>query len=415
MGPGFRRDNGFAYVGAIEMTIAAKAQIDWALRDAVEAREVPGIVALAASDRGILYEGAFGVRDVDAGSPMTLDTVFRIASMTKAVTSVAAMQLVEQGKIGLDDPVPKIDPALNRPQVLDGFDAAGRPRLRPARRPITLRHLLTHTAGFVYEVWNADALRYVEATGTPRVMSGSFETLRRPLAFDPGDRWEYGTNTDWVGRVVEVVGGTSLDSYLRDRIFMSLGMRDTGFVPSPEQHARQAHVHQRRGGGSFESQPLPPPATPEFFAGGGGLVSTGPDYLNFLRMLLNGGMLNGARILKPETVALMHANHIGELPAGIMQSCNPEVSADVDFFPGAPLRWSLAYMLNIEPGPTGRSAMSGSWAGIFNSYYWLDPARHVAGVILSQFLPFADPAMLRLYGRFERGVYASRGVSPPAC
>src|SRR5207249_2245216 len=192
------------------MTIAAKAQIDWAWRDAVEAREVPGSVALAASDRGILYEGAFGVRDVDAGSPMTLDTVFRIASMTKAVTSVAAMQLVEQGKIGLDDPVPKIDPALNRPQVLDGFDAAGQPRLRPARRPITLRHLLTHTAGFVYEVWNADALRYVEATGTPRVMSGSFETLRRPLAFDPGDRWEYGTNTDWVGRVVEVVGGTSL-------------------------------------------------------------------------------------------------------------------------------------------------------------------------------------------------------------
>src|SRR5438477_617748 len=347
MGPGFRRDDGFRDVGGIEMTTAVKEQIDWALRDAVEAREVPGIVALAASDRGILYEGAFGVRDVDAGSPMTLDTVFRIASMTKAITSAAAMQLVEQGKIGLDDPVPKIDPALGRPQVLDGFDAAGQPRLRPARRPITLRHLLTHTAGFVYEFWNADALRYVEATGTPRVLSGRLAALRRPLAFDPGERWEYGINTDWVGLIVEAASGKSLDAYFREHICGPLGMADTAFVPSPEQYARQAPVHQRQADGSLEAQPLAAPSIPEFYAGGGGLASTAPDYLAFLQMLLHGGSWNGAQILRPETVALMQQNQIGDLPAGVMKSCSPALTNDVDFFPGAPLRRGLGYMLNM--------------------------------------------------------------------
>jgi methyl acetate hydrolase len=381
-------------------------QIDTVFQDAVERDEVPGVVAMAAAVDGPVYEGAFGLRSPGAGAAMTLDTVFRIASMTKAITSVAAMQLVEQGKLALDAPVPDIDPALARPQVLDGFDASGAPILRPARRPITLKHLLTHTAGFVYEVWNPDALRYVEATGTPRVLSGRLAALRRPLAFDPGERWEYGINTDWVGRIVEAVSGKTLDAYFRDHLFAPLGMRDTGFVPAPEQHARQAHVHQRKPDGSLEPQPLPAPSMPEFFAGGGGLVSTGPDYLRFLRMLLNGGSLNDAHILKPETVALMNRNHIGELPAGIMKTCNPQLSNDVDFFPGAELRWGLGYMLNLEPGPNGRSAGTVSWAGLFNSYYWLDPVRRVTGVILTQILPFADPAVLRLYGEFERGVYA---------
>lgn len=383
-----------------------EAQIDGALRRAVEAGEVPGAVAMAATADGPIYQGAFGVRELGNGSAMTLDSVFRIASMTKAITSVAAMQLVEQGKLALDAAVPDIDPALGRPQVLEGFDATGAPILRPARRPITLKHLLTHTAGFVYEIWNAEALRYVEGTGTPRVLSGRLAALQRPLAFDPGDKWEYGINTDWVGRIVEAVGGQPLDAYFRDHIFGPLGMSDTGFVPSPEQYARQAHVHQRRADGSLEPQPLAQPAIPEFFAGGGGLVSTGPDYLRFLRMLLDGGTLDGARVLRPETIALMQQNQIGDLPAGIMKSCNPGLSNDVDFFPGARVRWGLGYMLNMDPSPNGRSAGTVSWAGLFNSYYWLDPARRVAGVILTQILPFADPLAVALYGRFERGVYA---------
>jgi methyl acetate hydrolase len=384
----------------------AEEQIDGVLRAAVEAREVPGVVAMAATATGPIYEGAFGVRDLASGVAMTLDTVFRIASMTKAITSVAAMQLVEDRKLSLDAPLSGIDPAIDAPQVLEGFDATGTPILRPARRPITLRHLLTHTAGFSYEAWNANTLRYVKATGMPSTQTGKIAALRLPLAFDPGDKWEYGINIDWVGQIIEKAAGKPLDVVFRERILGPLGMADTGFVASPDMRARQVSVHQRQADGTLVPQPLETPFKPEFHAGGGGLYSTGRDYLTFLRMLLNNGTLNDARILRPETVALMAENQIGDLPAGTMTSFVPERSNQVDFFPGAPVRWGLGYMLNMEKGPNGRSAGTVSWAGIFNSYYWLDPARQIAGVIMTQILPFADNEAVRLYGNFERGVYA---------
>jgi CubicO group peptidase (beta-lactamase class C family) len=384
----------------------ARERIDRVLRGAVKAREAPGVVALAAGDEGPIYEGAFGVRDVDAGGAMSLDTVFRIASMTKAITAVAAMQLVEQGRLGLDDPAPAVDPALNSPQVLEGFDAAGQPRLRPAKRPITLRHLLTHTAGFTYDWSNADTQRYVQTSGMLPMSSGKRAALCQPLAFDPGDKWEYGINIDWVGRIVETVSGQPLETYLRRHVCGPLGMDDTGFALTPEQRARLTAVHQRQADGTLVPQGFDFPVDPEFHGGGGALYSTGRDYLTFLRMLLHDGELNGARILRPETVALINRNHVGDLQAGRLPSLVSERAHDFELFPGMKVRWGLAYMLNSEPGPDGRSADSPSWAGIFNSYYWLDPARRVAGVIIAQMLPFADPAMLRLYGRFERGVYA---------
>jgi methyl acetate hydrolase len=381
------------------------AQIDTALRTAIDAREVPGVVAMAATDKGIMYEGAFGTRELGKGPAMTRDTVFRIASMTKAVTCVAAMQLVEQGKLKLEEPVPNIDAALSAPQVLDGFDAAGAPQLRPARRPITLRHLLTHTAGFSYETWDANTVRYVKASGMPSTPTGKVAALRMPLAFDPGDRWEYGVNVDWVGRIVESISGKPLDVYFRDHIFGPLGMKDSGFVASPEQRARQAIVHQRKPDGTLEPQPLETQFTPEFYAGGGGLYSTAPDYLTFVQMLLHEGSFNGTRILAPETVALMGKNHIGDIEAGILKTTMPARSNNVDFFPGISLKWGLGYMINVQPGPDGRSAGSLTWAGIFNTYFWIDPSRRVAGVIMTQVLPFADHRAVKLYGQFERGIY----------
>ncbi len=292
-------------------------------------------MALAASEAGPIYQGAFGLRSRAGGQAMTPDTMFRIFSMTKAITCVAAMQLVEAGKLSLDMPVPDIgEPTLAAPEVLDGFDAAGKPLLRPAKRPITLKHLMTHTSGFTYEFWNAETLRYVEAGGAPGLLSGGLAAYRRPLAFDPGDRWEYGIGIDWIGRIVEAVSG--------QRVFAPLGMPDTTFIPSEEQRPRQASMHQRQADGGLAPQPLPPPATPEFDAGGGGLYSTGPDYLRFLRMLLHDGSLDGTHILKPETVALMGQNHIGDRPAGVLKSCSPELTNDVDFFPGAGVRWALA-------------------------------------------------------------------------
>jgi len=391
---------------AQESAALTRARIDGVLRQAVDAKDVPGVVAMAATDKGLLYEGAFGTRLLDDGPAMTLDTVFRIASMTKAITSVAAMQLVEQGKLTLDDPVPNIDPALGLPQVLEGFDAAGAPKLRPAKRPITLRHLLTHTAGFSYEVWDANTVRYVKGSGMPTMASGKVAALRLPLVFDPGDKWEYGINIDWVGRLVEAVSGQTLDVYFREQIFAPLGMKDSGYVTSDEQRARQARVHQRQADGTpLAPQPLETPSTPEFWPGGGGLYSTGPDYLTFLQMLLHGGNFNGAQLLRPETAALMGQNHIGNIPAGVMKTENPARSNDVDFFPGAEVRWGLGYMLNMQPGPNGRSAGTVSWGGIFNTYYWLDPVQRVTGLILTQILPFADQRVLQLYGQFESGVY----------
>ncbi|HXC28739.1 MAG TPA: serine hydrolase domain-containing protein [Stellaceae bacterium] len=381
------------------------AQIDKTLREAVDAGTMPGVVAMAATADGPLYEGAFGVRRLGASAPMTRDTVFRIASMTKALTCVAAMQLVEQGKLSLDGPLPAIDPGLSQPQVLTGFDAAGRPQLRPATRPITLKHLMTHTAGFCYTQWNKGLLRYVSESGMPLMATGKFAAMRQPLMFDPGERWEYGINIDWIGRLVEEASGQKLDAYFAEHVTGPLGMKDTGFEVSDEQRARQAAVHQRHPDGRLEAQPFEQPVAREFLAGGGGLYSTAGDYLKFLQALLQGGQ----GILKPETVALMGENHIGSLPAGVLKTANPPLTNDVDFFPGQRVRWGLAYMLTLDPGPNGRSPGSVTWAGIFNTYYWLDPVKRLAGVIMTQVLPFADQPTLDAYGAFERGVYAEMG------
>jgi CubicO group peptidase (beta-lactamase class C family) len=386
-------------------------QIDAALRQAVASGDVPGVVAMAASGEGVVYAGAFGVRDLAAGTAMTGDTVFRIASMTKMVTAIAALQLVEQGRLALDAPVPDIDPALSAPRVLEGFDAAGAPRLRPARGKITLRHLLTHTAGFSYEAWDADTLRYVAASGMPSASTGKLAALRLPLAFDPGTRWEYGLNMDWVGQIVEAVSGQALDAYVSEHITMPLGMADTGFIAAPAQRARQASVHQRAADGTLAPLALEAPFSeehrPEFWAGGAGLYSTAADYLTLLRMLLHGGSFEGARILREETVAEMARNQIGDLAAGILKTTTPARSNDVDLFPGSALRWGLGPMINMAAGPHGRSAGTLTWGGVFNSYFWLDPARQIAGVMMTQILPFADARALRLYGRFESGVYGA--------
>jgi methyl acetate hydrolase len=380
-------------------------QTDTALRQATEHKDVPGVVAMAANDKGLIYEGAFGTRDLARGPDMTLDTIFRLASMTKAVTSVAAMQLVEQGKLQLEQPIGTVLPELSAPQVLEGFDDAGAPRLRPAKRPITLRHLLTHTAGFAYAVWDAELGRYIKVTNTPPGNTGKLASLRLPLVFDPGDRWEYGINLDWAGRVVEAVSGLPLEVYFRQHIFAPLGMTDTDYAISAAQRSRLVSVHQRKEDGSLE--PIVPPDPPwrEFWSGGGGLYSTGRDYLVFLQMLMHQGRFNGAQLLRPQTVATMGQNQIGDIRAGILKTANPEVSNDVDFFPGMPCKWGLGYIINPQPGPNGRSAGSVTWAGIYNTYYWLDPRKRIAGVFLSQILPFADDKAVALYGAFERGVY----------
>jgi methyl acetate hydrolase len=385
--------------------MVVRTAMDDALEQSVASGSIPGVVALAADDSGVIYEGAFGSREAGADVPMTTDTVFWIASMTKAITSVAAIQQVEKGNLSLDGPIGEVLPELASPQVLEGFDPAGAPILRPARRPITLRHLLTHTAGFAYNIWNADVGRYMEHTGTPGIVECRNACLTLPLVFDPGDRWEYGINIDWAGKAVEKVSGLNLHEYTRERIIEPLGMADTTFLPTAEQRERLARMHVRTADGSLAVIDFGMPTEPEFFMGGGGLYSTGKDYLRFLRALLGGGTLDGVQILKPETVEEMNRNQMGDLTVTMLRTADAVSSNDAEFFPGMKKTWGLAYMISTEEAPTGRSAGSLAWAGLANTYYWLDPTKRLTGVILTQILPFADAAVLEMLGRFERAVY----------
>ncbi|MEZ5934731.1 MAG: serine hydrolase domain-containing protein [Alphaproteobacteria bacterium] len=388
-----------------KLASGAVAPIDAALREAVEAQTLPHVVAIGATDQGIVYEGAFGKRNEGGGPDVATDSVFWIASMTKAVTATACMQLVEQGKLSLDQTMGELLPELANPMVLEGFDDAGQPKLRPAARPITLRHLLTHTAGFVYSIWSEPMGRYEEVTGTPFIGSCDNDAFKAPLAFDPGDRWEYGINIDWVGKAVEAISDQSLEVYFRENIFQPLGMVDTGFLIGSEQRARTATMFSRGEDGTLASMPFEMPQRPEFFMGGGALFSTPRDYIAFLQMQLNDGSFNGAQVLKPETIATMRENHIGDLEVVTLKTANPELSNDANFFPGMSHKWGLSFDINTEEGPAGRSAGSLCWAGLFNTYFWIDPTRKVTGLIMTQLLPFADGPMLDVYAKFERGLY----------
>ncbi len=387
------------------------AIIDRALATVMTGGNIPGLVAAAADQTGVVYQSAFGRREAGATARMTDDSVFRIASMTKAITGAAAMQMVEQGKLSLDQPAREILPFLADTKVLDGFGAGGIPILRAPRGEITLRRLLTHTAGFVYDTWNADMNRFAQLTNLPAARTGKLAALMAPLGFDPGERWEYGINIDIAGRMVEVVSGLDLEAYMQRHIFAPLGMVDTSFIQRPEWDSRLTTVHARQPDGTLKplSTSAPAPVEREFFPGGGGLFSTTADYLRFLRALMAGGELDGKRILLPETVQLMAQNHMGELNVLPMKSSIPSMSNGVDLFPGMPKKWGLSFLINTQDVPNRRSAGSLAWAGLNNTYYWLDPTRKVAGVFMTQILPFADPAVLAALEAFETAVYEALG------
>jgi methyl acetate hydrolase len=390
--------------------MSLQTQADALLRQAVANGDVPGVVALATDRNGTLYEGGFGERVQGGGAAMAPDTVVWIASMTKAITATAAMQLVEQGRLHLDRPAREVVPALAEVKVLDGFDDTGKPVTRPPARPITLRQLLTHTAGFAYEIWQQPIVRYQEATGTPGIISCAERALTTPLLFDPGERWEYGINIDWAGKMVEATSGQKLGAYLKANVFEPLGMRDTAFKITDEMRRRLAKIHQRGEGDRFEPQlELEIPQAPEFEMGGGGLYGTLPDYAKFIRMILNRGKTDGQQVLKPETVETMSTNQMGECRVCGLKTAMPPLSNDAEFFPGMPKTWGLSFMINTERAPTGRSPGSLAWAGLANSYFWIDPAAGIGGVYATQVLPFADKKALPLYFAFEKTVYDQLG------
>jgi methyl acetate hydrolase len=377
-------------------------RIDDVLREAMGDAGLPGVVAMAATRDGIIHQAAFGLRNPESGAPMTLDSVARIASMTKAITSVAALRLVERGLLDLDDPICDVLPELTEPMVFERFGVDSRPILHPASVPITLRHLLTHMAGYGYDTWNQPLGHIQMSLGLPRVPTTPDELRRVPLMFEPGTAWNYGINTDIVGRACEVVTGKSLDAVIRDEVTGLLGMADTSFMPGAADEARRFVMHRRAEDGSVvPNPPMPVPETMPFLCGGGGLHSTAPDYLKFVQAILAGG---GA-LLGPEMFAELVRPQTGDISMVPMISAVPAMSNDVVLYPEMALKWSLGFMVNTEQTEEGRSAGGLAWGGLCNTYYWIDLTRGVCGVFMAQLLPFADPATLRAFRAYEAGVY----------
>lgn len=383
------------------------ARIDAVLRDGVDRSAVPGVVGVVVDRDGVRYESAFGERELATGVEMTVDTVGAIFSMTKAVTAAAAMQLVERGQLQLDPPASDVCAELRNRQVLTGFDDDGQPVLRPAASEPTLRQLLTHTSGFGYELFNADLVRWHEVTGTPGLVANGPSMLAAPLVADPGSRWEYGIDLDWVGLLVEAASGQRLGDYFAEHLTGPLGMLDTAYVLTPSMAERLASIHARLPGGALVAFPFPPPEPDVRHAGGAGLFGTMGDYGRFIRMMLRDGELDGVRVLRAETVRQMAVNQMGELRVQPMVSAMPELTNDAELFPGEPKSWGMSFQINERPASTGRPAGTLMWAGLANSYFWIDRANGIGGAYLSQILPFADPASLGLFGEFETAVYSS--------
>jgi len=384
---------------------ASTGAIDKVLSEGIQRRQIPCVTAMVASTDSILYSGAFGKRDSASGVDVKPDSIFAIASMTKAITSVAAMQLVERGKVKLDEPVAKHLPELAKMDVLQGFDAAGKPVLRAATKPITLRHLLTHTSGFAYPTWHEGMFKYTQAT-TP--LPPGIVAPVVPLMFEPGTAWQYGYSADWTGKLVEAVSGLNLEQYFQRNILKPLGMNDTSFIFPAEKFDRLVGRAQRQNGGPLQEVPRALPPKPAAFNGGGGLNSTAPDYIKFMQMILRYGR-SGVReeILTAKSVEAMSMNEIGGLGAGKLKSFMPNLSSDVDVHPGFVDKWGLGFLINTTAYPGGRSAGSLAWAGVYNTFYWIDQPRGLCAVIMMQFLPFVDKEAVGLLGDFERAAYAN--------
>jgi methyl acetate hydrolase len=368
---------------------------------------IPGVAFVLTDRDGVVYEGAAGVRTLGQEAPMTTDTVCAIFSTTKAVVGTLCLQLAEEGLLDLDAPAKTYAPALGEVQVLEGFSADGSLQLRPPKRDITTRMLLLHTAGFAYDFFNETYNRLAEEHGQPSVLTATRASITTPLLFDPGERWEYGSNMDWAGQVAEGVTGQRLGEALQERLLGPLEMTSTAFLLTDEMRARMAMLHQREDDGSVKPLDLIHPQDPEVHMGGTALYSTAEDYAKFIRMWLNDGAGPNGRILAPETVEMATANGLGEMKIKMLPGVIKWLTNDAEFFPGMPKSWALTFMLNDEDAPTGLPAGSLTWAGLPNVYFWIDRKNGIGGYWLVQMFPFADPTGVGGFLDVQSAVYAA--------
>lgn len=395
--------------GDARIAAAVRASLD---RAVTAEPGVPGAVAGVTSDRETVCVEAAGVRSIDGDEPMPADATFAIFSTTKAITATCLLQLYQDGVLDLKAPAKAYLPAIGELQVITGFDDGGQPILRRPASDVTVHQLLTHTAGFGYDFFDETYARLTAEHGVPSVVSATMASLTTPLLFDPGSRWQYGSNMDWAGLVVEAVTGRRLGEVMAERIFAPLGMTDTSFDPDAARRARLATMHQRRRPDApLSAAPhVTPPADPEVHMGGHGLVSTVGDYLKFIRMwLADGAADSGEQVLDPATVAMAAQNQLGDLKITALRGVIPALSNDAEFFPGMPKSWAYSFMVNDEPAPTGRPAGALAWAGLANLFYWIDRENRIGGYWASQILPFADAAAVTGYLDFESAVYQALG------
>jgi methyl acetate hydrolase len=375
---------------------------------------VPGVVAMVTDRQNNIYEGAAGQRRLDQDAAMTTDSVFALFSTTKAITGTAALQLVEAGKLDLDAPAKQYVPEIGQLQVIEGFDDSGNPQLRAPKRDITTRMLLLHTAGFGYDFFSDKYLRLATEKGQPSVITASKQALMTPLLFDPGERWEYGSNIDWCGQIIESIAGKRLGEVFQEKIFQPLGMSETGFDISPAMRPRLAGIHQRGDDGSLTPLDFELPANPEVHMGGHGLYGTVGDYMRFIRMWLNDGNGEHGRVLKAETVRMAEKNGLGDKKVGMLPGVIPTLSNDAEFFPGLSKSWALTFMVNDEAAPTGRPAGALGWAGLANLFYWIDRQNGVGGFWATQILPFGDPTSFVGYMDLETAAYKQGAIRAAA-
>ncbi|TFV75343.1 class A beta-lactamase-related serine hydrolase [Bradyrhizobium frederickii] len=384
------------------------ATADTVLEDVVASTpSVPGVVAMVTNRYRNVYEGAAGKRRLDSAADMTTDSIFAIFSTTKAITGTAVLQLVEQGKLDLDAPAQRYAPEIGKLQVIDGFDDRGEPILRPPKRDITTRMLMTHSAGLSYDFINHTYNRLAQEKGQPSVITATKACLMTPLLFEPGERWDYGTNIDWCGQIVEAIADRRLGDVFKARIFEPLGIKDMTFELTEPMRQRLAGIHARNADGSLTPMDFELPAKPEVHMGGHGLYGTVGDYMRFIRMWLNDGAGEYGRVLKAETVRMAEKNHLGDKKVTPISGVIPSLCNDAEFFPGQSKSWGLTFMINDEQAPTGRPAGALGWAGLANLFYWIDRQNGFGGFWATQILPFGDPASFIGYMNFETAFYQS--------
>ncbi|MGJ5204577.1 serine hydrolase domain-containing protein [Bradyrhizobium sp. HKCCYLR20261] len=385
-------------------TAAADAVLDGVV---TSTPRVPGVVAMVTDRDRNIYQGAAGQRRLDRPEPMTADSIFAIFSTTKAITGTAVLQLVEDGRLDLDAPAKRYAPEIGSLQVIEGFDAKGEPILRAPKRDITTRMLMTHTAGLSYDFINHTYNRLAQEKGQPSVIAATKACLMTPLLFDPGDRWDYGSNMDWCGQIVEAIAGRRLGEVLNTRVFEPLGIKDMSFELTDAMRSRLAGIHARNADGSLTSMDFELPAEPEVHMGGHGLYGTVGDYMRFIRMWLNDGVGEFGRVLKPETIRMAEKNHLGDKKVTPLTGVIPALCNDAEFFPGQSKSWALSFMINEEQAPTGRPAGALGWAGLANLFYWIDRQNGFGGFWATQILPFGDPTSFVGYMNFETAFYQS--------